>query len=171
MNLSLQMIIGTDKNNPYYTIYRDESKKQLYVYHGHACQEVISENAEEPALKYLVTRLWIAKVKVKSLHEHFGYTPKTIRKWGKMLQAGELSNLFRIWEGGNSNLKITTEIKNFVVHQFASIYPSDKYTYSKNIRKSIQEVFKVNVSPETLRPLFKELKESYKEEHLKKKES
>lgn len=87
-----------------------------------------------------------------------------------MLINGELSKLIRIWEGGNSNLKLTIEIKSFVSHQFKNIYPTNKYTYSKIIRENIEDVFKVKVSSEILRPLFNELKTTYKEKApLKKK--
>lgn len=165
---ALQTIIGTDKNNPHFTICRDLKKKLIHVYYGAALNETISEK-EEAQIKSLVARLYNSGVKLKSLSEHFGYNQQSIRKWGRMLSNGELSKLIQIWENPHSNLKLTREIESFVIHQFNYIYPKNKYTYSKEIRKSISEVFNIEISSETLRPLFKKLKESYQSEEKSKK--
>ncbi len=162
MSLALQTIIGTDKNNPHFTICRNADNNDLYIYHGNALHEVISSNCEKASIKHLVARLYNTKVKLKSLSEHFGYSQKTIKKWGDMLRAGKLPKLINIWSDSNANLKLTKEIKSFVIHQFKHIYPTDKYTYSKKIRTNIEDVFKIKISSETLRPLFNEQKLIYK---------
>jgi transposase len=161
----LQAIIGTDKKNPVFTVCRredpDTGKKEVYVYYGHLLLEVIEDRPDNPELKLMLARLYNARVKAKSLIEHFGYSYPTLKRWSEALKSGDAERLVDALSGQGAPKKVTVEIESFVSHSFDSIYRDNKYSYSAEMRKEIKEVFGVGISAETLRPLLKELKEDY----------
>jgi hypothetical protein len=44
----LQAILGTDKNNPMFAVYRDEQKRELHVYYGFELLEVVPDDKTSP---------------------------------------------------------------------------------------------------------------------------
>ena len=166
MSIYLQTIIGTDKKNPYFTILKNNKDNILEVYFGGALLEKIQNTKDNPALKHLVARLFNSGVKRKSLTENFGYSYNAIKRWAEALQTGDAEIIMHALSGQGAPLKVTKEIESFVTHRFISIYPTNKYSYSKEIIDEISDIFKVRISPETLRPLFNRIKE----EHFKKKQ-
>lgn len=161
METHYQTIIGTDKRNPYFQVFHQTKAHEIHVYYGFELLEVISDKKDNPGLKLLLARLYNANIKVKSLITHFGYSYPTIRKWGLALKSGDGEKLITALEGSKYPRKLSVEIQSFVVHQFNYIYPRNKYTYSKEIRDSIKDVFGIEISAESLRPIFKELKGDY----------
>ena len=85
--MELQMVIGIDKRNPLFTIYRDAKQGKVYIYYG-------------------------------------------------------------------------------TIHDFGHIYPRNKYSYSSANIKDIEKVYNVSLSPETLRPLFGNLKSAYNKDKM-----
>ena len=63
-NASLQCIIGVDKKNPVFTIYREVTNQQLHVYYGQERLEVLADCRESLSYKLLVARLYNAGIKV-----------------------------------------------------------------------------------------------------------
>ena len=159
--LNLQCIIGVDKRNPVFSIYRDKNNKYIYVYFGHALLEVIANKKDNPQLKLMLAQLYNANVKVKNLIGNFGYSYPTLKRWGDALKSGNLEKIYYALQGQGTPKKFTKEVEAFVRLIFNKIYPYNKYSYSSEIRKEIKEVFQVDISPETLRPVFKELKEKF----------
>jgi hypothetical protein len=68
-NASLQLILPTDKRNPFFTGYQTEDGRFLHVYYGLERMEVIPAAADHPARRMLVARLYNAEVKVSALAE------------------------------------------------------------------------------------------------------
>ena len=163
--MSLQTIIGIDKRNPLFTIYRDSKQKELHVYYGGLLHEVVPDKKDTPELKLLIARLYNAGVCAKKIIESFGYCYPTIKRWGDALKSGDPEVLYYALSGQGGRKKLTPEIISFVIHDFGHIYPHNKYSYSQQIRKDIQDVYKVSVSAEALRPLFGELKASWNQKH------
>lgn len=163
----LQAIIGTDKKNPVFTVYRKQDpgtgKKEVYVFYGHQVLEVIEDYPDNPELKLMLARLYNAKVKAKSLIEHFGYSYPTLKRWSDALKSGDAQRLVDALSGQGAPKKLTVEIGSFVSHSFNRIYRRNRYSYSAEMRREIKEVFDVDISAETLRPLLKGLKA----DHLK----
>ena len=124
--------------------------------------EVVADKKDNPELKLMLARLYKAKVKVKSLIAHFGYSYPTIRRWAAALKSGDMDRLYVALSGQGAPKKVTREIDAYIRVRFKSIYEQNKYSYSAQIRKEIQEVFGKQVCAETLRPLFGELRQSFK---------
>ena len=160
----LQCILGVDKGNPSITVYRDLSEGKLHVYYGHELLGVVEDDRERVDFKILVGRLYNAGLKKGRLQRHFDVDPKTMKRWGEALQSGEAETLARVLAGRSAQRKLTREIRSFVRVRFGQIYGNSRYTYSKKIRGEIEEVFGVSHSGETLRPVFKELKEAWAKE-------
>jgi transposase len=162
MQIVLQSIIGTDSRNPHYSVLKDKNKNELYIYFGNALIEKVPDIKDSPQIKHLIGRLYNANVKAKGLTDHFGYSFQTIKRWGDAIKSGNMEDIYRAFEGQGAPKKLTKEIESFIIHEFDYIYPQNKYSYSKEIREDIKKVFKVEISSETLRPLFKRMKEEFK---------
>jgi transposase len=164
MSVALQSIIGSSKNNPYLTVYRDTKKRQILVYHGLALMEVIPDKKDNPQLKLLAGRLYNTKVKAAQITREFGYCHQSIKRWAEALKEGTNEDIYYSLQGQGAPKKLTKEIEGFVSYEFNRIYPTNKQSYSKEIRQSIKQVFQKSISSETLRPLFNTLKENYQKQ-------
>lgn len=158
-SLYLQQILGTDKKNPVFTVFRDPEGEHLHVYYGAELIEIVPADKEKLAFKLLVARLYNSGIKVKSLREAFGIDRKTMKVWGDAVKSGDPEKLLRVLRGRGSGRKLTIEIRAYVRMRFPLIYAETQYEYSKRIRKEIQQVFGESLSAESLRPLLKELKQ------------
>ncbi len=159
MPYSLQTIIGTDENNPHFSVYHNLKTKKVEVFHGIVLMESIRNEKNNPQLKLLVARLNNAGVKTSVLTRQFGYCYRSIRNWSDALKNGTLEELVESLKGQGAPKKLNKEVEGFVEYEFNRIYKKNKSSYSKEIRKSIEEVFGYTISSETLRPLFNKLKE------------
>ena len=125
---------------------------------------MVGDDREQVGFKILVGRLYNAGLKIGCLQRQFEVDPKTMKRWGEALQSGDAETLGRVLAGRRWHRKLTREIRSFVRVRFFEIYEQSRYAYSKKIRGEIEEVFAVSLSGETLRPLFKELKEALAKE-------
>ncbi len=150
----LQQILGTDKRNPNFTIYRCAENQCLFVYYGAELFEKVPDERENPQYKLLVARLYSAQINATRLKESFHVDFKTMRRWAKALQDGDPENLVRVLSGRSARRKCTVEIQAFATMRFRQIYPHNRSSYSQKIRQEILEVFGESLCAETLRPLF-----------------
>ncbi len=161
--VNLQGIIGTDAHNPYVSVYCNPIKNELHIYHGMSLFDVIPNIKNSIPHKLLAVQLYNANVKTSIISKHLGYCYRSVRKWSKVLKTGSAEEIVKIMEGQGAPRKFTKEIEGFAAYEFNKIYPKNKKSYSKEIRKSIEEVFRIKLAPETLRPLFTQLREKYKQ--------
>ena len=94
-----QLILGTDKRNPLFTVYCQEEgqPEQLHVYYGLELLEVVSADRNNPHFKMLVGRLFNAGVSLRVLQQTFPADPKTIQRWGRALHRRDAQELKRRW--------------------------------------------------------------------------
>ncbi|MCP4599578.1 MAG: hypothetical protein GY847_03395 [Proteobacteria bacterium] len=150
----LQQILGTDKRNPNFTIYRCAEDQSLHVYYGAELFEKVPDQREDPQYKLLVARLLSAQINATRLKECFDVDFKTMRRWAHALKRGDPENLVRVLNGRSARRKCTVEIQAFATMRFRQIYPGNRASYSHQIRQEILEVFGESLCAETLRPLF-----------------
>jgi len=153
-----QLLLGTDKRNPLFTIYLDESKQRLLVYYGLELLEVVSAKPQDPNYKLLVGRLYNAGLSVKTLEATFEVDRKTMRRWGQALLSGDAKELVRVLEGRQGARKLTTEIQSYVRTRWPDLSAQGTYGISGRLRQEIKKVFGVELSAEALRPLLGTLK-------------
>ena len=155
-----QLILGTDKRNPLFTVYtqEEEEQEQLHVYYGMELLEIVSADPKEPSFKMLVGRLYNAGVGLRVLEQTFHSAAKTIRRWGRALRSRNAEELVRVLEGHRAGRKLTPEIKAYVRARWPDLAREGLYALGKRLRGEIKSVFKVELSQETLRPLLAELK-------------
>ena len=155
-----QLILGTDKRNPLFTIYHqeEEDQEQLHVYYGLELLEIVSADLKEPSFKMLVGRLHNAGVSLRVLQQTFQTNAKTIRRWGRALRSRSAEELVRVLEGRRASRKLTPEIQAYVRARWPDLVREGLYGIGKRLRGEIKSVFKVELSQETLRPLLAELK-------------
>ncbi len=167
----LQLILGADNKNEF-TIYKDTKGNNIHVYFGIGLFEVVENDKSNPELKLLLARLYNSGVKVKTLIEHFGFSYPTYKHWGDALKSGDEERIYWALSGqGGGSKKLRPNIVSFIIHDFGHVYPRNKYSYSKEIRQDVKDVFNVTLSGECIRPLLGKLKETYrKKQHLSEEE-
>ena len=160
-----QLILGTDRRNPLFTVYAHEEgdKEELHVYYGLELLEVVPDDPEDPNFKMLVGRLYNAGLKLGVLEQTFQKDGKTIQRWGRALRSRNAEELIRVLEGRQASRKFSVEIQAYVRVRWAQLAGAGLYGIGKRLREEIASVFGVKLSPETLRPLMGELKRRGKE--------
>ena len=158
MHGELQQILGTDKRNPCFTVFRGE-EGGLLLFFGGELLERLPDDRGHAQYKLMVATLYDAGVNARSLQETFRVDPKTMRCWGRALENGDPLELARVLSGRQANRKLTTEIQAYARMRFSRIYPENRRSYSQVIRGEIAEVFGVELSAESLRPVFGKLRE------------
>ena len=99
----------------------------------------------------------------KSLIKHFGFSYPTYQRWGEALKSGDMERIYWAFSGqGGGAKKLKPDIIAFIIHDFEHVYPRNKYSYSKEIRQDVKDVHNVELSAECIRPLIKDLKESWR---------
>jgi len=158
-----QLILGTDKRNPLFTVYAHEQdeEEELHIYYGLELLEVVSGDPNDPNFKMLVGRLSNAGVSAKVLQRTFERDPKTIRRWGRALRSRNAQELIRVLEGRRASRKLTPEIQNYVRVRWPDLAKAGLYGIGKRLRQEIHRVFGVNLTQETLRPLLRELRREH----------
>jgi len=160
-NEVLQEILGLDKNNPYYTVYRnDEDSGKYYVFLGTMLFEIVDNEKDSLQFKLMIARLYNSRISTRKLTSVFGIAHQTMKKWGDALKSEDPLKVLSAMRGRNTPKKLTTEIKAFVRHRFKRIYSENKYSYSSQIRDELKEIFEIEVSGECLRPIFNEVKKN-----------
>jgi hypothetical protein len=159
MGVHLQKVIGVDKKNPYFTICQDTCIPcNLHVFFGAALMEVVPADKENPEFKLLIARLYNSGIRVKSITDVFGTARTTMKRWGDALKSADAECLSRALSGPGAPRKLTAEIRSFIQVRFRKIYQETRYNYSALIREEIKEIFGEDISSESLRPIFNELK-------------
>ena len=155
----LQPVLGTDKRNPVFSVYRQAgATRSLHVYYGAELMEVVPEDRQHPAFKLLIGRLYNAGVKGLALQQTFGVDRKTMQRWGQALQSEDPEQLVRALAGRGGHRKLSPEIRAFVSLRFAVVYGESRCRYSQRLRREIKAVFGVALSGECLRGVLKPLK-------------
>ena len=159
--LTGQLILGTDKRNPLFTVYEDEEggQERLHVDYGLELLEVVSADRNDPSFKMLVGRLHNAGVSLRVLQLTFQSDAKTIQRWGRALRSRDAVELIRVLEGRRASRKLSPEIKAYVRARWPDLVREGSYGVGKRLRQEIQRIFGVTLSQETLRPLLRELKQ------------
>ena len=154
---ALQLLLPTDKRNPSLSLYRDEVHQSIHVYYGCELLERVPEDRQHPQYKLLVANLYNAGLKVACLEEVFEFDRKTMRGWGQALQSGDAERLKQALEGREGRRKLTPAIAGFITFRFEEVYAQHRGRYNRQLREEVQQVFKVKLSGETVRPLLQSL--------------
>ena len=163
-DLTLQAILGTDKNNQCFSVFKSTADPaKLEVYFGMALLEKVNNDGSSLLFKMLIGRLYNSRIKVKTLEEAFGLHRSTFRQWGEVLNSGDDDEIIRVLSSSGGTRKISPEIDRFIRAEFLRIYPENSYSYSSVIREEIKNVFKVELTGESLRPIFNEEKDRIRE--------
>ena len=164
VNDYLQPILGTDKKNPVFSVYKHQETDLLHVYYGLELFEVVPDDREDTRFKLMIAHLYNANVKIGALHKAFKVDPKTMKKWGNGLKSGDAQKLSDALAGPSARRILKPEVKEYIRIRFPSIYAEDHYRYSSKIREELKRVMKVQVSAETLRPFLGELKKQFQDQ-------
>jgi len=153
-----QLLLGTDKRNPVFAVYEDDSGERLLVFYGFELIEIVKNDSADPAFKLLLARLYNAKVKLSALCESFRVDPKTIRRWGKALLQGDPAELVRVLEGRSMCHKLTPAVENFARLRWPHLVAQRSYGAVGRLLLEIQSVFNLEISRSGLQGLIRVLK-------------
>jgi hypothetical protein len=152
------LLLGTDKRNPVFAVYQDDSGERLLVFYGFELIEIVNNDSADPAFKLLLARLYNAKVKLSALCESFQVDPKTIRRWGKALRRGDPAELVRVLEGRSVCHKLTPAVENFARLRWPDLVAERSYGAVGRLLLEIRRVFNMEISRSGLQGLIRILK-------------
>ncbi len=159
MAACLQPVLMPVKGGPDIVLSIDpQVPDELYVFLGLAMLEKVPRLREHAAFKMLLARLYNGGVYGRTLTRTFGVARSTLRRWGRALKSGDMERIGRAFSGQGAEKKITPEIANYVRDRFNDLHGRCR-DYNKVIRAEVRKYFKVSVSSERLRWLFKEERE------------
>lgn len=153
-----QLILGTDKRNPVFAVYEDQSGERLLVYYGFEIIEIVNNDPEDPGYKLLLGRLYNSGIKLSALCESFQIDPKTVRRWGAVLLKGDAVEMIRVLEGRGARRKRTVAVERFARLRWPDLVAQGSYGAVGRLREEIRRVFAVDVSRSGLQSLIRELK-------------
>lgn len=78
--------------------------------------------------------------------------------WSLALKSGSAEKLSRALAGRSTQRKLTPPLEKYVRIRVPYVYADEKHCYSQVIREELKRIFDVELSGETLRPLFRELR-------------
>lgn len=152
----LQPILMPVKGAPDILLSMDpKSPEELFVFLGMAMLEKVPRLRGHLAFKMLLARLYNAGVNGRKLKETFGVARSTLRRWGRALKSGDMERIGRAFSGQGAEKKITPEIADYVRDRFRDLHGQCR-DYNKVICAEVRKYFKVPVSSERLRWIFKE---------------
>lgn len=155
-----QLILGTDKRNPVFTVYEDESGQRLSVFYGFERIEVVRNDAEDPAFKMLIGRLYNCGVKLGALCQSFTVDPKTVRRWAQALEEGDPEQLLRVLAGRHAGRKLTSEVEKFARLRWPDLVGQRSYGAVGRLQGEIESVFAITLSRSTMSGLIQRLQEN-----------
>ncbi len=153
-----QLLLGTDKRNPVFAVYEDESGERLLVYYGFELLEIVNDEPSDPGFKLLLARLYNAGVKLSGICESFEVDPKTVRRWGQALRQGDAAELVRVLEGRRAGRKRTEVVEKFARLRWPDLVAEGSYGAVRRLLGEIQDVFGVSLSRSGISDLIRELK-------------
>jgi hypothetical protein len=153
-----QLLLGTDKRNPVFAVYQDDSGERLLVFYGFELIETVNNDSADPAFKLLLARLYNAGIKLSALCDSFQVDPKTIRRWGKALRQGDPAELVRVLEGRGVCHKLTPAVENFARLRWPHLVAERSYGAVGRLLLEIQSVFSMEISRSGLQGLIRVLK-------------
>jgi len=153
-----QLILGTDKRNPVFAVYADDSGERLLVFYGFEIIEIVNNDSQDPAFKLLLARLYNSGIKLSALCESFEVDPKTVRRWGKALRQGDATELIRVLEGRAAGRKLTGAVENFARLRWPDLVAQRSYGAVGRLLREIQSVFGVEISRSAMKDLIRDLK-------------
>ena len=100
------------------------------------------------------------------LVETFGKPLSTLQRWGDALLTGDILIINKAFSGQGAEVRITPEIKRYVINKFNEIYEIEKYRYSSIILDGIKDIFKEEFTSEAIRPIINNQKNKLKNKYL-----
>jgi len=145
-SLDLTLVEITEKVN-------NLESKILSLFIGLAEIERMPCDREHIIFKMMVGRLYNGKYKLKNLAKTFTVSGKTIRKWGRALLSGDITQIEKAFGGHKNKRKLTAEIEAYARGAFNVIGDRVK-NFSQVILNEIESRYNVKLSGESLRPIF-----------------
>ena len=152
-----QLILGTDKRNPVFAVYGDVSGQRLLVYYGFELIEIVGNDANDPAFKMLLGRLYNSGVKVAALCASFQVDAKTLRRWAQALREGDPVQLVRVLEGRQAGRKVTSEVEKFARLRWPDLVAQRSYGAVGRLQREMESVFAMTISRSTMSELVRTL--------------
>ena len=125
----------------------------LSVLIGLAEIERLPYDKNHVVFKILVGRFYNTGYKLNKLSQVFGVSEKTIRKWGKALELGDVEEMNRVFGGNTNKVKLNSEILGYAKGIY-NFFKGRVKNYRQLAVEAIEDKYNVSVSGERLRQLF-----------------
>jgi len=148
------MLLGVCKHNPLFSLQRDKDGGRMLFYYGAELLESFPDDQAHFALRLCAGRLYNANLPRKLLEDAFGLDIRTIARVAKALLLDKPDELMGVLQGRQRPRKLTPEIAAFVEAMCDTAFAMHPRDYSRFLLNKIQEVFKVSLCGEVIRPLL-----------------
>ena len=132
-----------------HVVTRPEGSLEIVL--GLHCLEVVPQDPTSVQYRMALGRLVNAGWEVTALGERFGHDTRTLRGWAEALLCPDPAAMLRGLSGRGADSKVTAEIVEFVLDWWEELCVRAR-SFRARILAKVQQVFKVQVSWEALRP-------------------
>ncbi len=153
-----QLILGTDKRNPVFAVYEDESGERLLVSYGFELLGIVNKEPSDPGFKLLLGRFYNAGVKPSAICESFEVDPKTVRRWSQALRQGDAVELVRVLEGRGAGRKRREVVEKFARLRWSDLVAKGIYGAVRRLLQEVKDVFRMRLLRSGISDLGCELK-------------
>ncbi len=156
---TLQPVLVPVKGSPDIVLSVDPKRPEdLFVFLGMALLEKVPRLRDHISYKMVAARLYNSGVSSRKLKETFGFARSTLLRWGRALKSGDMERVSIAFSGQGAEKKITPEIERYIRDRFHELCGQNR-AYNKQIQADVKKYFKIEVSSERLRWIFKEERE------------
>tara|TARA_B110000902_G_scaffold265976_1_gene352001 strand:- start:122 stop:2521 length:2400 start_codon:yes stop_codon:yes gene_type:complete len=159
---NLQLLL-TDSKVSDLELYLCETSNSYSLYLGTSLIEIISCSKDMLEYKMLVGRQVNAGEKLSHLKEIFGHDYRTMKKWAAAIRSSDPEFIVQAFRNRGGQVKITNAVARYVKERYRTIN-ADVYNFRQKIAAETKQFFKVTLSAESLRGLFREADDQDEEE-------
>ena len=151
---NLQLLL-TDSKVSDLELYLCETSNSYSLYLGTSLIEIVSCSKELLEYKMLVGRQVNAGEKLSELKKVFGHDYRTMKKWAVAMRSSDPEFIVQAFRNRGGQVKISNAVARYVKERYRTI-KAHVHNYRQKIASEIKQFFKIKLSRESLRGLFRE---------------
>lgn len=151
---NLQLLLTGDKAFSDISVCFSASDNSISLQLGLSLIEKLRWDPDSLQYKMMIGRLANLGYPLRRIMEEFGHDHRTIRRWAKGLTTLNADDLRRIYSGQGTLPKVDDAVERFVRSRYRNLCRTVR-DYREQIRKDVQATFKVCLSGEILRQIFR----------------
>lgn len=156
----MQGQLGMNPKKPLITLQTSDDKKNLQVYVGFLHYETVPNDLKSLQYRQLVARFAVMGFPIALLSREFRFSRPTVLHFKEIMAnvTDEEETFARLRGNNRQKTKLVPEVEAYLKGRFATVYADNRGSYNRQLRQEVQELFKVELSPEALRQVIAPLR-------------